>query len=269
MNNWFSPKRETWMYHVNPAIKFLVFIGLFVIILYTHRLDFILYQFLGYAALLFLSSGYALRKLLLLTLPFIFIFVSSSMTMILFGKGETLWWSWGLFRITEESFFRGIHIGFKTLSCAATGLLFALTTRPTMLFYAMMQQLRLPPKYAYAFMASFRMLPILWEELQIRQQALAVRGVRSAHSIRGWKERLLNYAVPLLAQSIRRAQRIAVAMEAKRFAAQASTAMRTYYYKTSVTSRDGFFLFIILVMVTVAFFASREIPLFNVGDVRG
>ncbi len=256
------------MHHVNPAIKFVACIGLFVIILFTHRLDFIVYQFIGYTTLLFLSSGYSLRKLILLTLPFIVIFVSSSMTMILFGKGETTWWSWGLFRITEESFYRGIHIGFKTLSCAATGLLFALTTRPTLLFYAMMQQLRLPPKYAYAFMASFRMLPILWEELQIRQQALAVRGVRTGHSVLGWKERLLNYAVPLLAQSIRRAQRIAVAMEAKRFAAQAGTSMRTYYYKTSVTSRDGVFLIVILLLVSGAYVASHGVPLFHVGDVR-
>lgn len=263
----FTPTRETWMYRVNPACKLLVCISSFLVLLFTHRLDFALYQCVVYMGLLFGTSGYSFKRMLLFTLPFIAVFVSSSMTMILFGKGDTLWWSWGLLRITEESFYRGIHIGFKSLSCAASGLLFALTTKPTLLFYALMQRLRVPPKYAYSFMASFRLLPMIWEEIQIRKQALAVRGVKTGSGLRGWIQRLHHYAVPMLARSIRRAQRIAVAMEAKRFSMKQRA--RTYYYPTSLSQWDVRLIILLSALIAAAYMASLWMPMLGVGDVRG
>lgn len=94
-----------------------------------------------------------------------------------FGKGETTWWEWGLIHITEESFYRGLHLGFRALIFALLGLMFSLTTRPVFLFYSLMQQLKLKPKYAYSFMAGIRLIPIMIEEFQTIRQAMIVRGV--------------------------------------------------------------------------------------------
>lgn len=256
--NFLTPLRETWLYRLNPAFKFAMFILLLLIALLNRQFDFALNQMIVYMAMLVAFSGYSWKKVLLFTSPFILTFISSASTMILFGKGEIIWWSWGLIKISEESFHHGLLLGFKTLSFGALGMLFALTTRPNLLFYALMQQFRLPAKYAYSFIAAIRLLPIVWEELHSRARALEIRGVRYKRSIRGLYERMKLYAVPLLAQSIRRAQRVAVAMEAKRFQFGAE---RTYYYKTAYSRLDIWFSFLIVVLLIAAYGAAIYFPL--------
>ncbi|MCY9543422.1 energy-coupling factor transporter transmembrane protein EcfT [Paenibacillus alvei] len=258
--NLLAPKSETWLHRVNPAIKLVVFIILLLVALLNRQLDFALYQLVLYTLLLFLCSGHSKTKLLLLTLPFLFLFVSTASTMILFGKGEHVWWSWGLIRISEESFYRGLVIGVKTLCFGMLGLTFAFTTKPILLFYALMQQFRLPPQYAYSFIASLRLLPAIWEDYRTRSHALQIRGVRYKSGWRGIFERLHTYALPLLAQSIRRAQRVAVAMEAKRFQMNKS---RTYFYITRYHSIDLAFVLLVFTLVTAIFLLSLRFPLFH------
>ncbi|GIP33315.1 energy-coupling factor transporter transmembrane protein EcfT [Paenibacillus sp. J2TS4] len=256
--NLFTPLKETWLYRVNPALKFVVFFVLLVIALINRSFDFALHQMIVYLLLLLLFSGHSWRKTLLFTAPFLVIFVSSSSTMILFGKGEQIWWQWGLIRISEESFYHGLLIGFKTISFGALGMIFALTSKPILFFYALMQQFRLPSKYAYSFIASIRMLPAVWDDYQTRTDALKVRGTRFARGFRGMYERLSAYAVPLLAQSIRRAQRIAVAMEAKRFQMGAT---RTYYYTTRYSRTDLWFVGMMAGLLITAYYTAVYLPL--------
>mgnify|MGYP001947098095 CR=1 FL=1 len=189
--------------------------------------------------------------MILFTAPFVLIFFSSASTLILFGRGEVVWWQWGLIKISEESFRHGLLVGFKTLSFGALGLLFVLTTKPVKLFYALMQQLKLPPKYAYSFMAAIRMLPMVMQDFQQRADALKIRGFQYSKGMRGIYERIKAYSVPLLAQSIRRAQRVAVAMEAKRFQMNAD---RTYYYPLRYSSLDVRFM-ILMIAAAAAFYS--------------
>ncbi|WP_442603192.1 ATP-binding cassette domain-containing protein [Paenibacillus sp. KN14-4R] len=244
----FAPDKLTWAHRVNPALKFTIFLVLLLIVLFNRNLDLAWNQMIGSFLILFLCSGYRWRRLGLFLTPFLFMFISSSSTMILFGKGEHVWWQWGLIRISEESFHSGLLIGFKTLTFGLLGMFFTLTSKPILLFYSLMQQFHLPPKYGYSFIASIRLLPAVWEEIWIRSNALRVRGVRYARGIKGLYERFSLYAVPMLAQSIRRAQRVAIAMEAKRFQIKAS---RTYYYVTTYSSVD--FVFIIVMVCFVWF----------------
>ncbi|BFH66955.1 MAG: energy-coupling factor transporter transmembrane component T [Paenibacillus dendritiformis] len=260
--NLLIPETETWLHRVNPAYKLFVFVLLLLVTLLNRQFDFALNQLIAYTLLLFLFSGHSRKKVLLITLPFLFLFISSASTMILFGKGEHIWWSWGLIRISEESFYRGLLLGCKTLTFGMLGLAFALTTKPIQLFYALMQQFRLPAKYAYSFIASIRMLPAVWDDIRTRSDALTVRGVRYAKGIKGMYERLRNYALPLLAQSIRRAQRVAVAMEAKRF--QMGRA-RTYYYVTRYTRSDIGFTLAMLGLVAAAYYMAIRVPLVGWG----
>jgi energy-coupling factor transport system permease protein len=260
MNQLFIPKRETWLYRVNPAFKFVIIVILLCGALINRHYDFALYQAFAYALILLLFSGHGLLKTLLFLAPFTFIFVSSSLSMILFGAGEHIWWSWGLIRISEESVYNGTLLGLKTISFGLLGLLFALTSRPVLFFYALMQQFRLPPKYGYSFIASFRLLPMVLEEFRSRKDALNVRGVKYAKGVKGLYQRLSQYAVPLIAQSIRRAQRVAVAMEAKRFHIQAN---RTYYYRTSYSSTDLLFVAVMVMMVLAAYSGAVFMPLIS------
>lgn len=256
---------ETWLHKINPSLKLLLFIVIFIAILFIHNLNTLINLTFASVTLLLAYSGHPLRRVLLFTSPFILIFISSSTAMIFFGDGETTWWRWGLVHITQESFYRGLHIGFRALNFAAFGLLFALTTRPVYLFYSLMQQLKLPAKFSYSFMAGIRLLPIMLEEWQTLQQAAKVRGGLSGRGPASWYKKLRFYSIPLLAQSIRRAQRIAVAMEAKRFT---SGRKRTYYYIMSYSWYDAWYVLVLTAAVAAAMWIGSSWPYFPITDVR-
>jgi energy-coupling factor transport system permease protein len=256
--------KETWLHRANPSFKLLLSVGMFFVVLLTDDIN-VLLNITAAHLLLLCFTGHPLKRMLLLLLPFGLLFVSSSMSMMLFGKGDTVWLQWGLVRVSEESFFRGLHIGMKTINMSISGLLFALTTRPVALFYSLMQQCRLPAKYAYSFMAALRLLPIMVGEFQTLRMAMKVRGVKQRMGFRGVYDKLRIYAIPLLAQSIRRAQRIAVAMDAKRFSA---VKQRTYYYHIGYSVADLCLLLYLVVMLVIALYFGQHAPYFEIGDVR-
>lgn len=257
--------KETWLHRVNPTCKLLASMVLFLLILFTHNINVLLNTTWMFLVLLFAASGHPVRRVLLLLVPFGLMFVFSSTSMIFFGKGDTTWLRLGWIHITEESFLRGVHVGLKEINMSLSGLLFALTTRPVFLFYSLMQQLRLSPKYAYSFMAAFRLLPLVWDEYRTLRMALQVRGVKEKHGPRGWYEKLQRYSIPLLAQSIRRAQRIAVAMEAKRFSA---VKQRTFYYAIGWSGADALWVGLLLLTWGAAVWLGQYAPFIGVEDVR-
>ncbi|OXM14817.1 energy-coupling factor transporter transmembrane component T family protein [Paenibacillus herberti] len=259
------PHQETWLHRVNPAHKLIVSALLFLVVLLTHNPNVMITLTIAALLPLLFFSGHPPLRLLLYASPFLLLFVSSATGMMMFGTGETLWFQYGFIRITEESFYRGLHLGFRSLQVAAVGLTFALTTRPVALFYSLMQQLRLPPRYAYSFLAAFNMLPLLAEEFVTLRQALQIRG-RRPRGIRGWYERLRMYAIPLLAQCIRRAHRTAAAMEAKRFSS--GSGQRTYFYQYSLSAADAWYAIYILLSSLLAWQLGQLWSLIPVSDVR-
>ncbi len=252
--------RETWLHRVNPTFKLGVFLLLYIVIIAIHNLN-VMINITAVAFLLLLISGCPFKKLLLIFIPFLFVFISTASAMILYGKGETLWYTFGIINIYEESFYRGLHLGFRALSFGFIGLLFTLTTRPVYLFYSLMQQLKVPPKYAYSFLAGIRLLPIMLEEWRTIRNARLVRGVKV-----GWNvAEIIGMFIPLLSQSIRRAGRIALAMEAKRFRGDGK---RTFYYEVSFSRYDGIFFVILLLMIGTSIQVGVHFPYVSNIDVR-
>lgn len=247
-----TDNKKTWLHKVNPSIKLFVFLTLCVLVLFIDTLRFMVHASIIVFILYWLFTGHSFRRLCILAVPFLIIFLSTSSTMILFGKGDNTWFRWGIIHITEEGFFNGLLIGFRALVFSSVGLVFALTTRPVFLFYSLMQQLKLKSKYAYSFMAGLRLIPIMIDEFQTIQNAMKVRGVENRKGLQNVFFKLKSYSIPLLSQGIRRAHRIAVAMEAKRF----SDSSRTYYYEIGLTKIDMLFVAYFLVMVGSAYFLS-------------
>lgn len=260
------PHNKTWLHHINPSVKLILLILNFIAILFIHNINVLINLTYVNLFLLIVFSGHPLPRLLFYSSPFIIIFISSSTAMMFFGDGVTTWFKWGLLHITEESFYRGLHIGFRALNFAAMGLMFALTTRPVNLFYSLMQQLKLSPKFSYSFMAGIRLIPIMFEEFQTLRQAAKVRGGLKVRGIRGVFRQLRFYSIPLLAQSIRRAQRIAIAMEAKRFAPRQT---RTYYYMIGYSWYDVLYAAVLVITFTGAWWIGSNWPYFDITDVRG
>ncbi|TCP70392.1 energy-coupling factor transporter transmembrane component T family protein [Baia soyae] len=257
--------KETWLHRVNPSIKLLLSLGVLISLLFIHNLNVMLLLTIVIIICFAFGTGVSRKIALLFFLPFFLLFCSSVLTMALYGKGSTFWWEWGIFRVSEESFYRGVHLGFRALTFGLIGLIFVCTTHPVRLFYSLMQQLRFPPKFAYSFMASIRLLPIIWDEFQTIRMAHQVRGFSPGKGWKGFKSKLSAYAVPLLAQSIRRAYRIAVAMEAKRFKGNQK---RTYYYQLSIGKWDFLFLLFLLGITGIVWIGSEWIQLLPNQDVR-
>jgi energy-coupling factor transport system permease protein len=73
---------------------------------------------------------------------------------------------------------------------------------------ALVQQARVPERFAYGALAAYQAVPGLAEDLVTLRQARRVRGLR------GWHPRLL---VGLLVRAIRHADQLALAMDARAF----------------------------------------------------
>lgn len=115
----------------------------------------------------------------------------------------------GPFRVTDPALSGGAAIGLRVVAIAATSVLFARTTEPTALVDSLVQQARLPERFAYGALAAYQAVPRLSEDLLTLRQARRIRGLRSS-----WHPRVL---VGLLVLAVRHADRLALAMDARAF----------------------------------------------------
>jgi energy-coupling factor transport system permease protein len=106
----------------------------------------------------------------------------------------------------------------RVAAIAAVGGVFALTTDSTRLADALVQQARVPARFAYGALAAYGAIPRFAEDLATLRQARRIRGLRA-----GWHPRLF---VGLLVLAIRHADRMAVAMDARAFGSGARTPYR-------------------------------------------
>ena len=133
-----------------------------------------------------------------------------------------------------------------------------------MIFYSLMQHLKVKPKFAYAFMAAIRMVPLIISSLIQLRRSLKMRyQMIDASNYKGIK-RLNHLVIPLLSQNIRRAHQLSVAMESKGF----KDGPRTYYYRVPFSYKDIVFIACILIIITLSFVLSSYLPITGIHDVR-
>ncbi|HEX9533383.1 MAG TPA: energy-coupling factor transporter transmembrane component T, partial [bacterium] len=78
-------------------------------------------------------------------------------------------------------------------------------------------------------------LPMLGTEYLLIRGAQRIRGAPERRGIAGWAQQLVRYTIPLLAAALRRAERVAIAMETR---ALGSGMQRTYYRLVPVRAID-------------------------------
>jgi len=123
---------------------------------------------------------------------------------------------------------RGLSLGLRLLGIALSGVLAFASTDPTDLADSLQQQARLSPRLAIGVLAAVRMLPILAVEWQVLGMARRARGVRSGGSPLAAAQLAFGMLLALLVGSVRRATRLAAAMDARGFgAAPCRTIART------------------------------------------
>lgn len=144
----------------------------------------------------------------------------------------------GPIRITEAGLVYALTMMARLLAIVSASLLFVLTTNPVDFVIALIQQARLPVRVGYAVFAAYRFVPLVQEELDNIRAAHQVRGANSDRGILARLRQSVGYAIPLLAISVRRAERVALAMDSRGFGARPN---RTYYRTTTLTRSDLLF----------------------------
>jgi energy-coupling factor transport system permease protein len=152
-------------------------------------------------------------------------------------------------RIPEAALVYGFTMMARLLAIYTTSLLFVLTTDPVKFVLALIQQAKLPYRVGYAVFAAYRFIPLVHEELDNIRAAHQIRGTRTGRGLVGRMRQTFGYAIPLLAITVRRAERVALAMDSRGFGASPA---RTYYRTTSFSFADAVFATCAMVALAAA-----------------
>lgn len=169
----------------------------------------------------------------------------------------------GPMTVTSEALWRGGAIALRVLCFAGYSMLFMLTTDPTDVMLALVQHWRVPPAIAYAAMAAYRFVPLFAIEAESIRLAHRVRGLGEGRGLGGRLEAGRRFAIPLLASAIRRAERVAIAMESKGFDGHSP---RTYFRTLRWSTTDVLFVVAVLAAFAGIFALSRTLGFLQLWD---
>ena len=150
----------------------------------------------------------------------------------------------GPLRITAEALAGAAGLGARVAAIISVGAVFTLTTDPTTLMDALVQQARVSPRFGYGALAAYQAVPRLADDLA------ALRGARRLRGLRGLDPSLL---LGLLVRAIRHADQLSIAMDARGFGA----GPRTFYRPMRWTRLDAIVGLAALAILIVALLASR------------
>ncbi len=100
-----------------------------------------------------------------------------------------------------------------------SSMVFVRTTDPRDFAIALVTQVHIPYRIAYAFFIALRIVPTIEEEIKIIRAAHSVRGVARQRSVAGRIGEMKRYVIPLLVGSLRRASMMVMSMEGRAFGA--------------------------------------------------
>ncbi|WP_298591626.1 energy-coupling factor transporter transmembrane protein EcfT [uncultured Kocuria sp.] len=136
----------------------------------------------------------------------------------------------GVTGISAGSVAAGAAIALRGLALALPGLMLVLTTDPTDLADGLAQTLRLPARFVLASLAALRLVGVMVSEWATLAMARRARGAGSGYGPVGALREFGGQAFTLLVQSLRRATRLSVTMEARGFGAGPRTWARVPGY---------------------------------------
>lgn len=139
---------------------------------------------------------------------------------------------------TDKGLIVGIVLFFRILTIGVTSILFTCNTEPDALILSLIKECKLNPGIAYGVLTALRFLPSMESDLALIN---AAHKIRSSKGKKWYKKKNPWYrnAIPLLATNIRKAERVAIAMESRGFQADMK---RTYYRTINWYKKDTLFV---------------------------
>lgn len=226
-----SARPRGFLRRLNPLSKVAAVVPAWISLLLGHDLR--VPGLLGVVALLVLliGGGLGLRSLMavLLGLP-------AATALMTLGFG---FWADAGTGFTGGSLLVGLTTAVRIAALVALALIGGLTTGGPEFARALTAQLRIPYRFAYTAVAAYRFVPRSATELGRIRSAQRLRGVAPGRGPIEAVRRAVAPVVPLLASSIRHADRVALAMESRAFGAHPT---RTERHAPAWRSRDTVFV---------------------------
>jgi energy-coupling factor transport system permease protein len=123
----------------------------------------------------------------------------------------------GPLALTTGSLEAALGLALRIGAVALPGLVVFATTDPTDLADSLIQQVRVPPRFAIGALAAFRLVPLLVDEWELLTLARRARGVDAGRNPVARVRLFASTMFGLLVGAIRRGTRLATAMDARGF----------------------------------------------------
>lgn len=132
-------------------------------------------------------------------------------------QGGAVLFSAGPVGLSAHGALEGVALGLRVLAIALPGVAVFASTDPTDLADSLMQQLRVPSRFAIGALAAYRLLPVLADEWELLMLARRARGIDAGRNPLARVRLFTSGVFALLVGAIRRAGRLATAMDARAF----------------------------------------------------
>jgi energy-coupling factor transport system permease protein len=233
---------ESWLHRRNPTAKLAthLILALLMTIIFDPLTPL---AFVGLALVVGRTLGrMPIRLMVKALLPFWLIAASLMLTNALFAnhpEQTTVIWRGGPFTATVAGVTIGLSLAERSIAVAAFTVLLMMSTDPTDLVRSLVQQAHLPARFAYPVLAAYRFLPLLQTEFEMIRLAHRLRGIGRRRGPAGWLREQARLTIPLLANAVRRSERVALAMDARGFAAHRP---RTHYRQIAFEATDAWMI---------------------------
>jgi energy-coupling factor transport system permease protein len=253
-----QPTRDAFLTRTTPAARLAA--GVVWLVASVVTLDPIVPVRLAVAAIvsLWLWSGLPMRRIPGRLAPLGFAILSLTVFSILLSSANgdrtlSTVAQIGPARITGPAISAGIAVGFRVVVIALTTLLVFGPSDPTRMADSLVQQWHVPDRFAYGTLAAVRVAPFMAGDWATIGAARRLRGLAPRGPVARVREaggRLL----VMLVSSIRRAERLALAMDARGFD---SGLRRTHFREVRTGWRDWLTIAVAIAVAAAALFVPR------------
>ena len=194
------------------------------------------------AAFLFMMivlSRVPFRLILKSLQPIIFIMIITMLFNVFLTPGEVLW-KWSIFKITKEGIVLAVRMGIRLMLLVSGSSIMTLTTTPNALtdgmenLFGFLTYIKVPVhEIAMMMSIALRFIPILMEETDKIRMAQIARGAdfEGGNFLKRMRN-MIPLLVPLFVSAFRRANDLALAMEARCFhGGEGRTQMKPLHYQ--------------------------------------
>lgn len=211
-----------------------------------------------------LASRIPWKYFLTSLLPIVWVLVFLAIIQIVLEHRGTTLWQFGILQITDQGLVGALFLVMRLVALFAASALLTLTTSPLQLarglesLLAPLKRIGVPIEaFSLMLTIALRFIPTMLDELLMIVKAQTARGADfSSKHLKTRLEALMALLIPLFVLSFRRADRLALAMEARGYGAQGTMT----HWRTLTFRRADHLVLFGVVLITMMFALLKYYP---------